>query len=86
MAHNPQKREQSTPAPSQSPPTLPADGFIRWQTLRLIVPLSRESVRQRELSGRFPRRVQLGSERCVAWPNREIHRWLADPTNYRVED
>ncbi|BAN22367.1 putative phage-related DNA-binding protein [Caballeronia insecticola] len=39
----------------------------------------------RELEGRFPKRVHL-SQRCAAWPNREIHRWLADPVNYRAAD
>ncbi|MBR8321653.1 AlpA family phage regulatory protein [Burkholderia cenocepacia] len=46
--------------------------------------LSRESIRLREIAGRFPRRVQLGSQRCIAWSNREIHRWLSDPANYRT--
>ncbi|AWG33573.1 helix-turn-helix transcriptional regulator [Burkholderia cenocepacia] len=64
---------------------LPLDGYSRWPDLSRLVPLSRESIRQREIAGRFPRRVQLGSQRCVAWPNREIHRWLADPANYRAE-
>lgn len=68
-----------------SPKVLPLDGFTRWADLRQIIPLSHESVRQRELAGRFPRRVQLGSSRSVGWPNREIHRWMADPTNYRAE-
>lgn len=67
------------------PQSLPLDGFTRWNELKRIVPLSHESVRQRELKGRFPKRVQLGSARCVAWPNREIHRWLADPANYCSE-
>ena len=64
---------------------LPLDGYSRWQNLKQFVPLSREAIRLREIAGRFPRRVQLGSQRCIAWPNREIHRWLADPTNYRAE-
>ncbi|WP_186172956.1 helix-turn-helix transcriptional regulator [Burkholderia gladioli] len=68
-----------------SPQTLPLDGYSRWQNLQHLVPLSREAIRLREIAGRFPRRVQLGSQRCVAWPNREIHRWLADPANYRAE-
>ncbi|MDR6419895.1 putative DNA-binding transcriptional regulator AlpA [Paraburkholderia phenoliruptrix] len=68
------------------PQSLPLDGFTRWAGLKHIVPLSHEAVRQRELNGRFPRRVKLGSARCVAWPNRELHRWLADPAGYRAED
>jgi prophage regulatory protein len=67
------------------PEALPADGYSRWNNLRELVPFSRETLRKREKEGRFPRRVQLGSARCVAWSNREIHRWIADPVGYRVE-
>lgn len=65
------------------PTALPADGFTRWNTLKSIVPGSREWVRLREKEGRFPKRVHL-SQRCAAWPNRELHRWFADPVNYRA--
>lgn len=70
---------------TDKPLSLPLDGFSRWNDLKKIIPLSHESIRQRELNGRFPKRVQLGSVRCVAWPNREVHRWLADPSGYRAE-
>ncbi|SAK96824.1 transcriptional regulator [Caballeronia catudaia] len=65
------------------PESLPLDGFTRWSTLKSIVPNSREWVRLREKEGRFPKRVHL-SLRCTAWPNRELHKWLADPLNYRA--
>jgi prophage regulatory protein len=68
------------------PLALPLDGYSRWADLTRFVPFSHETVRQRELKGIFPKRVQLGSARCVAWPNREIHRWLADPTGYRARE
>jgi prophage regulatory protein len=64
--------------------SLPLDGYTRWADLKRIIPMSHEAVRLREIAGRFPKRVQLGSARCVGWPNREIHRWMADPANYRV--
>lgn len=67
-----------------APPVLPLDGFTRLRELRQFVSMSSETIRQRELAGRFPKRVQLGSARCVGWPNRELHRWLADPQNYRA--
>jgi len=81
------KNHRATPTgvTQTNPRALPLDGFTRWADLQQIIPLSHESVRQRELAGRFPRRVKLGSERSVGWPNREIHRWLADPANYRAE-
>ncbi|WP_081070073.1 helix-turn-helix transcriptional regulator [Burkholderia cepacia] len=70
---------------SQAPVGLPLDGFSRWSDLRPFVPLSRETVRQRELEGRFPRARRL-TQRCTVWSNREIHRWIADPLNYRSAD
>ncbi|MFV8513694.1 helix-turn-helix transcriptional regulator [Ralstonia pseudosolanacearum] len=69
-----------------TPEALPADGFTRWSGLKAFVPFSRETLRKRELEGRFPRRVHLGSARCAAWPNREIHRWLSDPAGYRAPE
>lgn len=71
------------PDAQSEPQSLPLDGYSRWRDLRKFIPLSHEAVRQRELKGRFPKRVQLGSARCVAWPNREVHRWFADPLGYR---
>jgi prophage regulatory protein len=64
--------------------SLPLDGFSRWCDLRIFVPFSRETLRKRELEGRFPRRHHF-SQRCAAWPNRELHRWFADPVNYCAE-
>jgi prophage regulatory protein len=64
--------------------TLPVDGLSRWNDLKQFIPFSRESLRQRELQGKFPRRQYL-TKRCAVWSNREIHRWFADPLNYRAE-
>lgn len=63
---------------------LPIDGLSRWKDLQHFIPMSRESVRQREMQGKFPRRQYL-TKRCAVWSNREIHRWFADPLNYRAE-
>ncbi|MBW5807463.1 AlpA family phage regulatory protein [Burkholderia sp. COPS] len=68
------------------PRVLPIDGFVRWADLKHFIPVSHETVRQRELAGRFPKRVQLGSARSVGWSCREIHRWLADPAGYRAPE
>lgn len=67
-----------------APESLPADGFSRWNDLIRFVPFSRETVRKRELEGRFPRRQHV-TQRCAVWANRELHRWMADPVNYRAE-
>jgi len=74
-----------TSAPFPSPQSIPLDGYTRWRDLRRFIPLSHESVRQRELAGRFPKRVQLGSARSVGWKNNELHLWFADPAGYRAE-
>ncbi|WP_250452729.1 AlpA family phage regulatory protein [Caballeronia sp. ATUFL_M2_KS44] len=71
-------------AERKEPPQIPPVGFTRWDVLKQIVPLSHESVRLREKAGRFPKRVQLGSARCVAWDNQQIHAWLRDPSGYRT--
>lgn len=66
--------------------TIPLDGFSRWRDLKSFIPLSHESVRKRERAGRFPKRVQLGSARCVGWPNKELHKWLQNPGGYRASE
>ncbi|WP_081938543.1 AlpA family phage regulatory protein [Burkholderia pyrrocinia] len=67
-----------------SPHALPLDGFTRWADLKHLIPLCRESIRLREMAGRFPKRTKLGSSRSAAWPNRELRRWMADPDGYRA--
>ncbi|ARL16238.1 helix-turn-helix transcriptional regulator [Burkholderia pseudomallei] len=68
-----------------TPAALPLDGLSRWESLRSSIQLSRETVRQREREGKFPRSIRL-TQRCTVWNNREIHRYLADPLNYRAAD
>ncbi|WP_175700117.1 helix-turn-helix transcriptional regulator [Burkholderia ambifaria] len=68
-----------------SPTALLLDGLSRWESLRSSIQLSRETVRQREREGRFPPSIRLTQRRIVR-SNREIHRYLADPLNYRVVD
>ena len=67
-----------------SPLTLPLDGLSRWESLRHFLPLGREAIRLLEQAGRFPKRTRI-TERCSAWSNAEIHRWLKDPAGYRAE-
>ncbi|WP_333992018.1 helix-turn-helix transcriptional regulator [Burkholderia cepacia] len=70
---------------TQAPATLPLDGLSKWRDLRRSICLSRETVRKREQEGKFPRSIRL-TQRCTVWNNREIHRYLADPLNYRAAD
>jgi prophage regulatory protein len=66
------------------PETLPQIGMSRWEQLRHFIPVSRESWRKLVIAGKAPQPVKL-SERCTMYPNAEIHRWIADPANYRAE-
>jgi prophage regulatory protein len=73
------KQENSSAAAA-----LPRDGFSRWINLEPLVGMSRETIRKRELNGQFPRRIYL-TKRCAVWKNQELHRFFADPLNYRAE-
>ncbi|KXU89937.1 transcriptional regulator [Paraburkholderia monticola] len=67
-----------------SPLSLPLDGLTTWNDLKLFLPFSRETARKLELAGQFPRRQRL-TQRCTVYNNRELHRWFADPLNYRAQ-
>lgn len=64
--------------------SLPADGMSRWSQIAPFSPFSREKFRQLVIVGRAPQPVKF-SERCTAYSNRELHRFFADPLNYRAE-
>ena len=59
-------------APSKS---LPADGMSRWKQIQPFSPFSREKFRQLVIAGKAPQPVKF-SERCTAYPNRELHRFF----------
>jgi predicted DNA-binding transcriptional regulator AlpA len=46
--------------------------------------LSRWTIRRKEREGRFPARKHLSANR-VAWPEREVDRWKADPQGWAPE-
>jgi len=64
--------------------TLPADGMSRWNQIAPFAPFSRETFRLLVIAGKAPQPVKL-SERCTAYPNRELHKFFADPLNYRAQ-
>ena len=74
---------RATPATSSSK-TLPVDGLSRWNQIAPFAPFSREKFRQLVIAGKAPQPVKL-SERCTAYQNRELHKFFADPLNYRAE-
>lgn len=63
---------------------LPFDGMSRWNQIAPFSPFCREKFRQLVRAGKAPQPVKF-SERCTAYPNRELHRFFADPLNYRAE-
>ncbi|MFZ6723092.1 helix-turn-helix transcriptional regulator [Undibacterium sp. Ji49W] len=72
---------QNLTIPSQ---TLPLDGFSRWHQIAPFSPFCREKFRQLVRAGKAPQPVRF-SERCTAYPNRELHKFFADPLNYQAD-
>ncbi|MFG6727366.1 hypothetical protein ACGY1D_07480 [Burkholderia pseudomallei] len=77
------RADSTTEEVQASAPSLPLDGFSRWCTVRVFIPISHEQARLLEIARRFPSRVRI-STGVSAWPNRELHRWIADPSGYRA--
>ena len=66
------------------PKELPTDGMSRYRALSSYIPVSREKWRTLVREGKAPQPIRL-SERCVMYRNSDVHEWLKDPLNYRVE-
>ena len=62
---------------------LPQDGLSRWSQISIFSPIGRESFRKLVRAGKAPQPIKF-SERCTAYSNKELHRFFADPLNYRV--
>jgi len=78
------KQTESTNPTATPSQTLPADGMSRWNQIAQFSPFSREKFRQLVIAGKAPQPVKF-SLRCTAYQNRELHKFFADPLNYRVE-
>ena len=63
---------------------LPLDGLSRWRQIAPFSPICREKFRQLVRTGKAPQPIRF-SERCTAYSNRELHKFFADPLNYRAE-
>ena len=63
--------------------TLPAIGLSRWHQIARFVGVSRETWRKLVLQGRAPQKIALG-EGTSLYQNSEIHKWLANPIEYRA--
>lgn len=66
------------------PEALPATGKSRFNQFKKFIPFSREKFRQLVKEGRAPQPVRMGI-RCTFYDNTELHKWLADPVNYKVD-
>lgn len=74
----------TTPTTAAQPATLPTIGKSRFKQIQPFLPISREKFRQLVRQGKAPQPVYLGS-RCAMYSNAELHKFLADPVNYRAE-
>ena len=72
-----QKEKQAIPA------VLPLTGKSRWPKIAKFSPVSRETFRKLSKAGKAPQPERMGI-RCTFYDNAELHRWLADPINYRA--
>ncbi|MCB1976385.1 MAG: transcriptional regulator [Nitrosomonas sp.] len=68
----------------QTPAVLPLSGKSRFSQFKKFSPVSKEKFRQLSKEGRAPQPERMGI-RCTFYDNQELHRWLKDPVNYRVE-
>jgi prophage regulatory protein len=66
-----------------SPAVLPLTGKSRWPKIAKFSPVSRETFRKLSKEGKAPQPERMGV-RCTFYDNAELHRWLADPVNYRI--
>ncbi|AEJ01636.1 hypothetical protein Nit79A3_1831 [Nitrosomonas sp. Is79A3] len=73
-------KQQQLPTPE----TLPATGKSRFSQFKKFLPISKEKFRQLSKEGKAPQPERMGI-RCTFYCNKELHRFLADPINYRAE-
>jgi hypothetical protein len=67
------------------PKLLPHDGCSRWAQFSEFSPVSREKFRQLSLEGKAPKPLRMGI-RCTFYSNKELHKFLENPLNYKWED
>lgn len=66
------------------PAVLPLHGKSRWSQIKQFSPVCRETFRKLSKAGKAPPAERMGI-RCTFYDNAELHRWLSDPINYRVD-
>lgn len=63
------------------PTTLPAEGFVRRQTVEAVTATRRAWIYDQIKRGRFPAPVKVG--RASLWEVGSLRAWLADPAGWR---
>lgn len=61
------------------------EGLYRWNEISKLLPVSRETWRQRMLAKQAPQSIRIG-ERCTVWRGADVLKWLQDPNGYSVDD
>ncbi|SKC95305.1 helix-turn-helix transcriptional regulator [Paraburkholderia hospita] len=82
--NTPSNREARRHPTREALTTLPAVGLFRFKQFEPFLPFSRETWRKLVCDGKAPASIKLGN-RCTVWAAAEIHKFLNDPVNYRVE-
>jgi predicted DNA-binding transcriptional regulator AlpA len=67
-----------------NPQTLPLTGKSRFREFEKFLPFSREKFRQLSKVGLAPKPERMGI-RLTFYDNAELHRFLKDPLNYRIQ-
>ena len=66
-------------------PILPPIGRSKFSQIEPFIGMCRESWRKLGLAGKAPRPIRLTSS-CSLYDNAEVHRWIADPADYRAPE
>ncbi len=61
------------------------DRILRIRTVLDRSGLSRSTLYRKMNDGTFPRQVKI-SEHCSGWRESEINQWIADPSDYFVDE
>jgi predicted DNA-binding transcriptional regulator AlpA len=64
-------------------PTLPRIGRSKFSQIEPFIGMCRESWRKLGIAGKAPRPIRLTSS-CSLYDNAEVHRWIANPADYRA--
>jgi predicted DNA-binding transcriptional regulator AlpA len=67
------------------PEVLPLSGMSRFSQFKKFLPLSREKFRQLSRQGKAPQPIRMGV-RLTMYSNKELHRFLADPLDYKCHE